>query len=78
MTDDSLQFLADSLMAQELALTCLLESLLKFHPEITADFISNLDTKLKSGAIPTKGAWNNLNELRHTLSARQPSVKGAH
>jgi hypothetical protein len=65
---DPLQFVADSALANELALTLLIQTLAKFHPEITGDYLNALDTALTAREIPSAGAKQNIAELREWIA----------
>lgn len=67
-----LSFVADKVIAQEIALSLLLESLQQQHPAITAKVIGGLDNVLNGSNLPTPGARANLAALRRALASRQP------
>ncbi|NNM70190.1 MAG: hypothetical protein HKM00_09565 [Gallionella sp.] len=77
MKPDPLQFVIDSAISNELALNLLIQTLLKFHPELADDYINALDTAISAREIPTSGAKQNIAELRATI-ANMPKPTAAH
>jgi hypothetical protein len=63
------QFVIDSAVANELALRLLIQTLIKFHPEITGDYLNALDTALTAREIPFEGAKRNIVELRAWIAS---------
>ncbi|MBD3812692.1 MAG: hypothetical protein IE917_10780 [Betaproteobacteria bacterium] len=78
MDNKQMQFLADSVMAQEIALSALINALLKHHPDITAEYIATLEHVLKTSNIPTRGARTNIQRWRDAIAANHPSTQAAH
>lgn len=62
--NDPLQFVADSAFSSELALTLLIQTLIKFHPEISGDYLNALDTAISARKVPSEGALQNLIAMR--------------
>lgn len=73
-----LAFVADKVIAQEVALALLLDALQRQHPEVTAKLIGGLDNVLSTSPIPTPGARANLTALRRGLATNQPTPKAGH
>ena len=73
-----MQFLGDAVMAQEVALSLLINTLLKFHPEITADYLAGIDHVLTGSSIPTPGARSKLEGWRAAIATNQPKPSAAH
>lgn len=67
-----LSFVADKVIAQEVAFGLLLDALQQLHPEVTAKLIGGLDNVLTSSTMPTPDARANLAALRRALASRQP------
>lgn len=78
MKDKQLDFVADKVIAQEVALALLLDALQQLHPEVTAKVIGGLDNILSSSPIPTPGARANLAALRRGLATTQPMPAAGH
>jgi hypothetical protein len=68
-----LGFVADKLIAQEVAVSLLLNALQELYPEVIAKIINNLDHVLKTSPMPTPGARANLVALRNGIATNQPS-----
>lgn len=75
---DPMQFLADKLIAQEIATSMLIEALAKLHPEVTRELMSGLDRVLKTSPMPTPGSRANLIELRAAIAKTQPNLPAGH
>lgn len=78
MTDDPLDFLAESLQAQEIMLHALVKSLQKFNPEVTAEFITHLDHVIKHAPQLPQGVQQNIAALASGVRATQPKQPAVH
>jgi len=78
MKDKQLDFVADKVIAQEVALALLLDALQQQSRDVTAKVIGGLDNILSTSPIPTPGARANLVALRRGLATKQPMPPTGH
>ena len=73
-----LNFVADKVIAQEVAISLLINALQQLYPEVTANLVNGLDHVLTTSPIPTPGARTNLVALRAGIAKSQPTPPTGH
>lgn len=76
--DDHLQFLADKVIATEVATSLMIHACLQLAPELPARFLAALDHVLAGDKVPTPGARAHLSALRAEIAANAPSAEARH
>ncbi len=73
-----LAFVTDKVIAQEVAIGLLINSLLQMYPEVATNFVNSLAHVLQSSPIPTAGARANLELLHEQVSRHLPTPSIGH
>lgn len=78
MEREQLEFVADKVIAQEVALGLLLNALQQRYPEVTEKLMDGLAHVLQASPLPTPGSRANLMELQAALAENQPTGQAGH
>lgn len=75
---NQMEFIADKVIAQEVALSMLINAVQQLYPEVGERLITGLDHVLKVSTLPTKGSRANLVALRAAIAQNQPTSPTGH